>query len=237
MKKVLYLAFISFSLCFLFSCSDSSNAQVTQDSSSLKSIAEQKYKQTDWTKALEGDRLTQVISSVDTVEKRIQLSPSVIINSSYASSLPPVFPYLEGFGSLDVSNFNSSVKALSVKFASALCNGEMDSSLFEKDNIFEAALFENDLKNLWKTEFSQDFPENKKEQDSKETEADVKETFILFDEYLFGEPFEMNSLYEVPVRFIRKNTGTVDVMVYFFKDEEKSWKIDQLKIIRMIKNG
>ena len=47
----------------------------------------------------------------------------------------------------------------------------------------------------------------------------------------------MNSLYEVPVRFIRKNTGTVDVMVYFFKDEEKSWKIDQLKIIRMIKNG
>lgn len=237
MKKVLYLALIVYSLCILFSCSDSSNTQVTQDSSSLKSIADQKFKQIEWTQALEGKRLTAVISSINTVEKRIQLSPAVVINSSYASSLPPVFPYLEGFGSLDISNFNSSVKTLAVKFASALCNGEIDSSLFEKDNIFEAALFENDLKTLWKTEFSEDFPENKKSEDSQETEATVKETFILFDEYLFGEPFEMNSLYEVPVRFIRKKSGSVDVMVYFFKDEEKSWKIDQLKIIRMTKNG
>lgn len=237
MKKVLYLTLISYSLCILFSCSDSSNTQVTQDSSSLKSIADQKFKQIEWTQALEGNRLTAGISSINTVEKRIQLSPTVVINSSYASSLPPVFPYLEGFGSLDISNFNSSVKTLAVKFSSAMCNGEIDSSLFEKDNIFEAALFENDLKNLWKTEFSEDFPENKKSEDSQETESAVQEIFILFDEYLFGEPFEMNSLYEVPVRFICKKSGSVDVMVYFFKDEEKSWKIDQLKIIRMTKNG
>ncbi len=237
MKKVLFLIVVSYTLCFLFSCSDASNLQVAENTTSLKTLAEQNFKQTNWTQTLEGERLTANISSVDTIEKRIQLSPSVVVNSSYASSLPPVFPYLEGFSSLDLSNFNSSVKALAVKFASALCNGTVDSTLFEKDNIFEAALFETDLKNFWKIEFLQEFPENKKSEVSQETEAAVKENFVLFDEYLFGEPFEMNSLYEVPIRFIRKNTGIVDVMVYFFKDEEKSWKIDQLKIIKMAKNG
>lgn len=234
MKKVLWFACFIYILCILFSCSDSSDLQFTETSASLKTLAEQNFKQINWTQTLEGERLTANISSVDTIEKRIQLSPSVVLNSSYASSLPPVFPYLEGFSSLDVSKFNSSVKTLAQKFALSLCSGTIDVSLFEKDNIFEAALFENDLKKLWKIEFLQDFPENKKVQDSKEEE---KENFILFDEYLFGEPFEMNSLYEVPVRFIRKKTGTVDVMVYFFKDELKSWKIDQLKIIKMTKNG
>ncbi len=235
MKKALYLAFIFYSLCFFFSCSDSSNTQSTDNTSSLKNIAEQNFKQINWTEPLEGERLTAKISSVDTIEKRIQLSPAVVLNSSYASSLSPIFPYLEGFTSLDLSSFNSLVKSLAQKFASALCTGNVDTTLFEKDNIFEAALFYNDLKQLWKSEFSQEFPENAKETDSLETQE--KELFILFDEYLFGEPFEMNSLYEVPVRFIRKKTGSVDVMIYFFKDELNSWKIDQLKIIKMTKNG
>lgn len=168
-----------------FSCSDSSNTQVTQDSSSLKSIADQKFKQIEWTQALEGNRLTAGISSINTVEKRIQLSPTVVINSSYASSLPPVFPYLEGFGSLDISNFNSSVKTLAVKFSSAMCNGEIDSSLFEKDNIFEAALFENDLKTYGKLNFQKIFQKTKKAKIRRKLNQQYKKfLFFLMNIYL-----------------------------------------------------
>ena len=58
--------------------------------------------------------------------------------------------------------------------------------------------------------------------------------YILFDEYILGEPFEMNSLCEVPVRFVQKK-GFVDVVLYFFKNPNGNWKINQLQILKMQK--
>ena len=44
----------------------------------------------------------------------------------------------------------------------------------------------------------------------------------------------MNSLCEVPVRFVQKK-GFVDVVLYFFKNPNGNWKINQLHILKMQK--
>lgn len=69
------------------------------------------------------------------------------------------------------------------------------------------------------------------ESDDISTSEDESE-ISLFDDYIIGEPFEMNSLYEVPVRFIRNDVGLVDIMFFFFKKAD-AWNINQLRILRM----
>ena len=71
-------------------------------------------------------------------------------------------------------------------------------------------------------------------ENSSDAEKQTVQEIILFDEYILGEPFEMNSLCEVPVRFVQKK-GFVDVVLYFFKNPNGNWKINQLQILKMQK--
>ena len=71
-------------------------------------------------------------------------------------------------------------------------------------------------------------------ENSSDAEKQTVQEIILFDEYILGEPFEMNSLCEVPVRFVQKK-GFVDVVLYFFKNPNENWKINQLQILKVQK--
>ena len=71
-------------------------------------------------------------------------------------------------------------------------------------------------------------------ENSSDAEKQTVQEIILFDEYILGEPFEMNSLCEVPVRFVQKK-GFADVALYFFKNPNGNWKINQLQILKMQK--
>ncbi len=227
---------------------------MSENSSSLKAAAEKKISGTDWTFELEKDRLTQDISTVNSIEKKIKLTPQVLLNSNYAAKLNPVYPYLEGFGSLDTSNFNSEIKKMSAEFASGLCKNQFSTAFFDASDIYELALFSLELKNRWKETFGLPYPgseeeaseqsqlsseQNSEKQNPAEqkggegTEKSEEKTVILFDEYLLGEPFEMNSLCEVPVRLVLKDTGFADIMLFFAKNTEGKWKIDQLQILKM----
>ena len=257
-KKVFHL-FIFCAIFALFSCAKSSDTENISTADTLKAAAEQKFSQIKWTDELEKDRLVKNISTVNTVEKNIQISPAVFINSSYSENLAPVYPVLEGFGSLDVSKLKPEIKKMTEQFAQSLCTAEIDSSLFDSADIYEGALFEKDLKDSWKTSFAEDFPELKTEEKTEESEKSEtaaeegksaeaempaesektaeKQKLILFEDYILGEPFEMNSLYEVPVRFVTQKKQKVDIIIYFYKNEKSSWKIDQLKIVRMLQEG
>ncbi len=251
-KKVFHL-FIFCALSALFSCAKSSDTENISSTDTLKAAAEQKFSQIKWTDELEKDRLVKNISTVNTVEKNIQISPAVFINSSYSENLAPVYPVLEGFGSLDVSKLKPEIKKMTEQFAQSLCTAEIDSSLFDGADVYEGALFEKDLKDGWKTSFAEDFPELKTEEKTEKSEKSEtaaeedksaetektpeKQKLILFEDYILGEPFEMNSLYEVPVRFVTQKKQKVDIILYFYKNEKSSWKIDQLKIVRMLQEG
>ena len=230
----------------LVSCKNSDFGDTDQDSSSLKSVAEKKITGTDWTFELEKDRLSQDISVVNTIEKKIKLTPQVFLNSAYSKSLEPVFPYVEDFGSLNTSNFNSEIKKMAEEFASSLCKSKFASNLFDPSDIYELALFSIELKNRWEKTFDFPYPENdekkskelqnqeKTGENSSDAEKQTVQEIILFDEYILGEPFEMNSLCEVPVRFVQKK-GFADIALYFFKNPNGNWKINQLQILKMQK--
>lgn len=253
LKKFFFLFVFAF-LSFFYSCSNSGTEDLSENPSSLKAAAEKKISGTDWTFELEKDRLTQDISAVNSIEKKIKLTPQVLLNSNYAAKLDPVYPYLEGFGSLDTSNFNPEIKKMSTEFASGLCKNQFSTAFFDASDIYELALFSLELKNRWKETFGLPYPGSEEEASEKSplsseqnsekqnpaeqkggegAEKSAEKAVILFDEYLLGEPFQMNSLCEVPVRFVLKDTGFADIMLFFAKNTEAKWKIDQLQILKM----
>ena len=245
MLKNFVFYFAVFCLIFV-SCKNGDIGDMNQNSSSLKSVAEKKITETDWTFELEKDRLAQDISVVNSIEKKIKLTPQVFLNSAYSKNLEPVFPCVEGFGSLNTSNFNSEIKKMTEEFASSLCKNKFASNLFDSSDIYELALFSIELKNRWEKTFDFPYPEidekkseelqnqEKTGENSSDAEKQTVQEIILFDEYILGEPFEMNSLCEVPVRFVQKK-GFVDVVLYFFKNPNGNWKINQLHILKMQK--
>lgn len=253
MRKFLFVLSVVF-LAAVSSCSHSSKIDYSEDDVSLKNDIEKKINSVSWTKEIESTRLSEDISSVDSVEKSIKLTPVVFLNSRFSSSLKPVYPYLEGFGSLDISGFNSQIMLMTRQFSDSLLKGAGDNSLFDKADVFELALFMKDLKDSWQDAFGEPYPVAKKNaqaekedfvsdkvfSDEEKTElssddassAHPESGIVLFDEYIIGEPFEMNSLYEVPVRFIRNKTGFVDIMIFFFKKAD-AWNVNQLQILKM----
>jgi hypothetical protein len=222
MIKICLPVILIFSLLSFVSCSNGSKNDFAGDEDSLKNLAEKKYNETQWAKELEGDRLLKDISKLETVEKNIRLTPQIFLNTSYSKNLETIYPYLDGFASLNLSNFNASIKEAAVKFCEGLCKNQFEESLFFKDDIYEFALFIKDIKANWKTVFDEPYPEAEGEKDGQ----------VLFQEYYIGEPFDLNTTYEVPLRFVREKKGFLDVMLYFSKKKDE-WKIEQLKVIKM----
>jgi len=212
----------TFFISLFFSCSNSAKNDFLHDEDLLKDIAEKKQNEITWTDELEGDRLIQQINTYKTIEKNIKLNPSVFLNSKYSSELKSLYPYLEGFSSLDLSSLDLNIKAMTKDFIEGLCSYSFSTSGFKSEDIFEYSLLLKDLKDKWKDFFNCEFPEK--------TETNL----ILFDEYFIGQGIEMFSLYEVPVRLVRNDTGFVDVIIYFYFSND-SWKINQLSLLKMEK--
>lgn len=241
-KVTIFLSSSIFLFCF-FSCANSQKLENDTHSASLKAQAENLYKQTQWAQEIEQGRLTQDISSIQTVDKSVKLTPLVLINSNYSKNLSLIYPSLEGFTSLDLTDFSLEVKALTQEFSLALCDGFVKDSLFLSEDIFEGALFFNELKEAWPVVFEEEFPnpnetsETEQSDEKSKTANDYenssdKKTNLLFSSFIIGSPFEMNRFYEVPVRFLHKDQGYVDVMLFFFKKKD-FWKINQLQILKM----
>lgn len=240
-KSVFMLFILSLFISFMFSCSNSSRIDYSDEEDSLKNALEKKINSVSWTKELEENRLSSSISSVDSVEKNIRLTPSVFLNSRFSSELNPIYPYLEGFGSLNIAGFDSQIKLMAERFSDLLLKGTVDDSFFNKEDVFELALFMKDLKDSWQDVFGEPYPSKEKDgEQANEANLESEDAAVLedeseislFDDYIIGEPFEMNSLYEVPVRFIRNDVGFVDIIFFFFKKAD-AWNINQLRILNM----
>lgn len=219
LKKIELKIICLFFILIFCGCSALKTKGNVEEFDTLRSAADSKFKQIVWTEQLEKDRLTQDVSYMKTIERSIRLTPQIYSVSFHSSSLKSVYPVLEGFGSLDVSEYDEGIKTQVIQFAENLKKGITDEKLYSKSDIYEAALFLNDLKERWKEIYNEDYPVLKEEEQ-------------LFDSFLLGNPFVMNSLYECPVRFNKEKKGFADIMIYFYRKND-TWTINQLKIIRM----
>lgn len=130
-----------------------------------------------------------------------------------ASDESPVYPSLEGFGSLDSTQLSPEAKSSVEKFVKSVISWNFDESLMEKTSIFSLVLFKYDIESGWKNSFGSEFPSDAEKE--------------LFSSYYFGEPFVEEESLSLPVR-LKNSMGFVDIQLFI--DKTENFKISQILI-------
>ena len=208
----------SFLLIFI-SCS-SNNEEIIKYNvdENLHTIVSQKNEELIWTRELESVRLLKDTKKMEGVASSVKLSKNVVIASE--NLYPKIYPYLEGFGSLDTTLVSADLDKLLKTFASSLCFGVFDESLFNSQAVFSFVLFQNDLKNLWKELFKQDMPTF-----STEEQETIAASQKVFTSWVVSKPYVFDNEIQVTIRF-KKESKYIDVMLFVSVDN----KIEQSQI-------
>ncbi|MFA6856988.1 MAG: hypothetical protein WCR31_07255 [Treponema sp.] len=211
--KGTFFIFFFYALLFVVSCANGHTAVLTDSNGdTLRSQADKKDKEILWTRELESMRLVQNISTVDGVDKAVKLTPQSVIASSLVPV--PVYPFIDGFGSLDTSLISSELKAALETACMTVSAQKNADSLMAEGCLYSYVLFLSDLKTGWKETFGEDIP-------------DVNNGENLFTKEIYGTPF-LDDDYEIPVRFECRK-GYIDILICFIKTDN-GYKIDQLII-------
>lgn len=227
---IIELIFTSFLL--LDSCS-SSDADITSydEKTTLRYTANTLYEATIWTEEVELDRLTSSISSVPGISSRLNLSPLIVIAGASGDS-EKLFPSLASFGSLDTTLISKSLRETLTSFCESLSKNKDADSFMAKDCLFSLALFYSDFNRIFGKCFEKELapPEKKEKPEEKEKagEEQKEEEILLFNSFIFGQPFLDGVYYEVPVKFFSPK-ATLTLSVFCFENSG-SWKIDQIQI-------
>ncbi len=229
-KSVVHFFFFTFSaflLSFGFaSCSNASQiGENFDETDTLRYTAEKLYSTTNWTEAIETDRLTASVSSVKGISSKLNLTP-LILAASVPAEDSKLFPNLKNFGSLDTSLISPSLRKTLTSFCEALSKNDDGAaeSFFKKENLYSLALFYIDFKRI----FDQTLGISEYEKTQAEATEEKKPEVAFFDTYMLGQPFLDGIYYEVPVLLVNKK-ATLTLSVFCFEDSG-SWKIDQVQI-------
>lgn len=212
MKKSIACILFFCALFSVLSCANGTTAVFTDSAGdTLRAKADKKDTEILWTRELESMRLVQDISTTDAVDKAVKLTPQSVIASS---SVPPsVYPFIDGFGSLDTSFIPQDLKASLDTACAAVSSQQSADSLMADGCLYSYVLFLADLKTGWKQTFGGDLPG-----------AGMGN---LFTGEIYGAPFIADD-YEIPVRF-ECGKGYADVLFYFIKNDS-GYKISQIEI-------
>ena len=202
MKNIFSKSLLILSFFVLFSCTNNSGTQIPVIyEESLKDISDKRNAELNWTKEIESVRLIRDINKSSSVISTVKLSPEIMAVSVQEN--PPVYPFLEDFGSLDTTNLSNELREFLDSFCSKICTWEFDDSLMDSNYVFSLILFKYDVEQLYN---------NSK---------------IQFSDYIYGEPFIDKDVITAPVRF-STNDVTLDISVYV--DKSSSFKINQIVI-------
>ncbi|MGN0739196.1 MAG: hypothetical protein ACI4LX_03390 [Treponema sp.] len=200
MKNAEKFAAVIFSVIFLFfSCSTEINNQAMAGEENLKSITAQKEKTVQWTQELEKNRLSQKIDSIEYVNQFLKLNPPTMTAFEAGMSRPIVYPELDGFASLDISDVDANIIFLINNFCRNLAKETECDSFMNSESVFSLALFLYDAKN-----YGFSFKNTK---------------------WLIGKAFVLENGFEVPVRFVNENKK-LDVHFYL-KDVHNAGDVSQ----------
>lgn len=202
--KIFLVLLISF---FTFSCSNEVQKKKDVDiSNTLRYKTEALIKNTVWTEQLEKGRLEASNNKYGNISEYLSLKKISILNNVSESSKLDIFPFIEGFGSLDLSLIPSDLYPIVKEVSNNLVkNKELDSFMAE-DCLYSLGLFYLNLKKMGI---------NRNE----------------FNSYLIGSAFITEFSYEIPIRLFcnKEKTKFLDINL-FFLNEKKTWKIDQIQI-------
>ena len=203
-----------FLLITLSSCSHAPATKITGTvEETLRYSIIQKEGSVNWTKAMEENRLLEKIDTYEGIDKTVRLSMDVF--KAYRNPKDPVYPYIENFGNLDITNLSTIYKQ-QIRYLFQVLNTDLNNlpeNLINNKYLFNYIFFKNDLLSEWKSNYNLDYPSTN-----------------AFTKYLIGEPFISKELVQIPVRLYH-DKGIVDICVYIIPDENSL--ISQIEIIGM----
>lgn len=205
MRFYLFLQAFSLILCCFsfFSCKKALVVNDVWETESIRSRMNKLLEYAVWTDEIEPERLSVPLS--DGVKK----SPLAAAASTSVNSVP-VYPSIDGFGSLDTTELPLELRNLVFSFCSALFSVNGVDSLMQKENLFLLALFYSDIYRMIPSLAS-----------DKDKNVDVESVLI-------GQPFFKGGEYDVPVRICLKSTQ-LDVHVFGAFLQNK-WAITQIQL-------
>lgn len=208
----------SFIFLFLFliltvSCSKGESADSYENARGpLKMTLAVKSEAAVWTNEVEGALLTEDIRKKEDIHENVRLVPETltIVNSNSEK----IYPFVEGFGSLDLEGFSEKGLNLAYDFCDALCE-DINSAerLMAPGSMFSLVFFAEDL-----TDFFEKY-------------GSSSDTNNAFSSYLIGQSFLSGDDVQVPVRlYFNSKEHYTDIRVFL---NEKEGKIKQIKIVRI----
>lgn len=202
--KIFLVLLLSF---FTFSCSNEVQKKKDVDiSNTLRYKTEALIKNTVWTEQLEKGRLETSNSKYGNISEYLSLRKISILADVSDSSKLDIFPFIEGFGFLDLSLFPSDLYPIVKEVSNNLVKNKNLDSFMAEDCLYSLGLFYLNLKKMGI---------NRNE----------------FNSYLIGSAFITEFSYEIPIRLFcnKEKTKFLDINL-FFLNEKKTWKIDQIQI-------
>jgi len=187
------------------SCKNASESKLEySENQTIKSQVQNKEDKITWTLELEPDRLTRSLS-----KDKLMISPDVLFSTDILkisdAFQKPVFPELSDFGKLRTVEFQNQLESRIDDFCSKFSENKIIElqSFFNNPYIFNYVFFVKDLKEGWKLNFEQEYPEEAEQ---------------LFTKWIFGEPFMGSQIIQLPLRFYC-DYGTIDVTIYIDSNE------------------
>lgn len=211
-RNPFFAVILIFLSVLFFSCSsDSSIDLISGSDETLRMTFSERNSNVIWSREIETSVLSRKINTSAYVSSNLKLEPEAYLVS--ASDEAPVYPSLEGFGSLDSTQISPEVKSAIEKFIGNIISWNFDENLVGENSIFSLVLFKYDIENGWKNNFEEDFP----------SDAEKK----LFSTYYYGEPFVEEESVSVPIR-LKNSKGFVDIQIFI--DKTENFKISQILI-------
>ncbi|QTQ11390.1 hypothetical protein HRI96_03770 [Treponema parvum] len=201
---------ISAASSVFFACSNIGSPAESEgkDKTLMSLMAERRI---DWENELEPIALKRNIEKLDGVESGVDITPQTYALSALKRG-STVYPFIEGFGSLDTSSLTKEAKAVLDGFCNAFLDGSGEESYIDAEKKYALVFFLSDIKLFFKTEKN------------------------IFDGRTYGTPFIKDETFGVPVRFTGKDV-LLDVFIYLNRNSD--WKINQIQIknIRTAENA
>ena len=165
----------------------------------------------DWENELEPFALKRNTEKLGGMESDVDLIPQTYALSALKRG-DPVYPFIEGFGSLDTSSLTQDAKAVLDGFCNAFLDGNSAESYIDAEKKYALVFFLSDIKLFFKAEKN------------------------IFNGRIYGTPFIKDETFGVPVRFTGKDV-LLDVFIYLNRNSD--WKINQIQIknIRTAENA
>lgn len=201
MKKSGIFLGLFFGLTLFVSCSSGEYVFTNEQDITLKNVTEKISSNIRWTKELDSSVVAERIIGAEGIDSSVLVSPSNVFASGAEEEFAPVYPRLPDFALLNTSMLNDSARQVLEGFCNSIISKSPADSYMDSSSIYSLVLFNYDMNR-----------EGKK-----------------FLRYVLGEPMDLGTLVECPVRFIEKDNGFQDAL--FYLNSEKSYKISAIEYV------